>query len=75
MDWAPTKVPRLYIKIRIFFVLNVEPEGRPSINNLLWLVWESAYWANDSVSKKTGSTLRRRGNEDRQVLNYNCVVF
>ena len=35
MARAPSKVPRLYIKIRIFFVLSVEPEGRPSMNNLL----------------------------------------
>ena len=61
MAWAPSKVPQLYIKIRIFFVFSVEHEGRPSMRSVLLLgVGESAYWANGSVRKK-GTTLRQRG--------------
>ena len=37
MAWAPSKVPQLYIKMRIFFVLSVEPEGRPSMRSVLLL--------------------------------------
>ena len=59
MARAPSKVPRLYIRMRIFFVLSVEPEGRPSMNNLLGSV--------GVCIEKGDDTYRRRGNEDRQV--------
>ena len=43
MAWAASKVPRLNIRMRIFFVLSVEPEGRPSVNNLLGSVGGSLH--------------------------------
>ena len=53
MAWAPSKVPRLYIRMRIFFVLSVEPEGRPSMNNLLGRVGVCILGENDCVLVRT----------------------
>ena len=57
MAWAASKVPRLNIRMRIFFVLSVEPEGRPSMNNLPGSVGVCILGKRQCVVKEKGTTL------------------